>query len=59
MNVGATRVAFCEDCEKQTDQVLKHLSKNGIGKPVIEMWRCLRGDHYVGMRPGPVPKELA
>lgn len=56
--VGATRMAFCRDCEKETGQVLQHLQKNGSGDPVAWLWRCIPGDHLVNMHPGPVPKEL-
>lgn len=56
--VGSTRMAFCQDCEKETGQVLQHLSKNGVGDPVAQVWRCILGDHLVNRHPRPVPKEL-
>lgn len=29
-----------------------------MGEPIAQVWRCLKGDHYVGVCPGPVPPEL-
>jgi hypothetical protein len=51
MVVGASRFVFCEECEEHTDQSLKHLSKNGMGEPIAQVWRCLKGHHYVGFCP--------
>lgn len=56
--VGTTRTAYCQDCERHTIQRLDHLSKNGCGKPIAQVWYCVEGDHQWGQYPGRVPPEL-
>ena len=56
--IGETKTESCQDCERQTSQVLRHLAKNGMGESVGEKWECIPGRHWVGDHPGPVPPEL-
>ena len=58
MNVGEIRTRYCDVCEAQTAQKLEHQAKNGVGDSVVEVWRCIPGDHLVGQHPGPVPEAL-
>ena len=56
--VGATRMHYCDNCERETSQRLEHLQKNGVGTVIAQRWMCTQCDRYVGDLPPKPSSDL-